>query len=72
MQISFVQIFWIVLIVISVASIIKIFKQKEFTFGDFIRVEDVEDDEEQNRSEFGGVMTLCTDNSPEKQRLKRD
>ncbi|MFL3051751.1 MAG: hypothetical protein ACJZ15_00995 [Candidatus Neomarinimicrobiota bacterium] len=45
MQISFVQIFWIVLIVISVASIIKIFKQKEFTFGDFIRVEDVEDDE---------------------------
>jgi|TARA_B100001059_G_C17586138_1_gene452323 hypothetical protein len=45
MQISFVQIFWIILIVISIASIIKIFKQKEFSIGNFIRVEDVEDDE---------------------------
>tara|TARA_B100001996_G_scaffold353614_1_gene315095 strand:+ start:8002 stop:8139 length:138 start_codon:yes stop_codon:yes gene_type:complete len=45
MQISFVQIFWIVLIVISLASIVKIFKQKEFSVGSFIRVEDVEDDE---------------------------
>jgi hypothetical protein len=45
MQISFVQIFWIILIVISIASIIKIFKQKEFSVGNFIRVEDVEDDE---------------------------
>tara|TARA_B100000575_G_scaffold67877_1_gene52441 strand:- start:4 stop:141 length:138 start_codon:yes stop_codon:yes gene_type:complete len=45
MQISFVQIFWIVLIVISIASIIKIFRQREFSFGNFIRVEDVEDDE---------------------------
>ena len=45
MQISFVQIFWIILIVISIASIIKIFKQKEFSIGNFIRVEDVEEDE---------------------------
>ena len=45
MQISFVQIFWIILIIISIASIIKIFKQKEFSIGNFIRVEDVEDDE---------------------------
>ena len=45
MHISFVQIFWIILIVISIASIIKIFKQKEFSIGNFIRVEDVEDDE---------------------------
>ena len=45
MQISFVQIFWIILIAISIASIIKIFKQKEFTIGNFIRVENVEDDE---------------------------
>ena len=45
MQISFVQIFWIILIVISIASIIKIFKQKEFSIGNFIRVEDVEDGE---------------------------
>jgi hypothetical protein len=45
MQISFVQIFWIILIVISIASIIKILKQKEFSIGNFIRVEDVEDDE---------------------------
>ena len=33
MQISFVQIFWIVLIIISIASIVKIFKQKEFSVG---------------------------------------
>ena len=45
MQISFVQIFWIILIAISIASIIKIFKQKEFSLGKFIRVEDIEDDE---------------------------
>jgi|TARA_B100001094_G_scaffold124953_1_gene120860 hypothetical protein len=45
MQISFVQIFWIILIAISIASIIKILKQKEFSIGNFIRVEDVEDDE---------------------------
>tara|TARA_Y100000817_G_scaffold62108_1_gene46583 strand:- start:523 stop:660 length:138 start_codon:yes stop_codon:yes gene_type:complete len=45
MQISFVQIFWIVLIIISIASIVKIFKQKEFSVGNFIRVEDVDDDE---------------------------
>jgi hypothetical protein len=45
MQISFVQVFWIILIVISIASIIKIFKKKEFSIGNFIRVEDVEDDE---------------------------
>ena len=45
MQISFVQIFWIVLIVISIVSIIKIFKQKEFSVGNFIRVEDIEDEE---------------------------
>jgi|TARA_B100001758_G_C18326978_1_gene566544 hypothetical protein len=45
MQISFVQIFWIVLIVLSLASILKIIKQKEFSVGNFIRVEDVDDDE---------------------------
>tara|TARA_B100001142_G_C14308633_1_gene645781 strand:- start:1780 stop:1917 length:138 start_codon:yes stop_codon:yes gene_type:complete len=45
MQISFVQIFWIVLIVLSLASILKIIKQKEFSIGNFIRVEDVDDDE---------------------------
>ena len=45
MSLTFVQIFWIILIVISIASIIKIFKQKEFSIGNFIRVEDVEDDE---------------------------
>ncbi len=45
MQISFVQIFWIILLAISIASIIKIFRQKRWTFGNFIRVEDVEEDE---------------------------
>ena len=45
MQISFVQIFWIVLIVLSLASILKIIKQKESSIGNFIRVEDVDDDE---------------------------
>lgn len=45
MQISFVQVFWIILIAIAIASIIKIFKQKEFSIGNFIRVEDVEDEE---------------------------
>tara|TARA_B100001996_G_scaffold196738_1_gene150717 strand:- start:127 stop:267 length:141 start_codon:yes stop_codon:yes gene_type:complete len=45
MSFSFIQIFWIVLILISIASLKKIFRQKGWTFGNFIRVEDVEEDE---------------------------
>ena len=45
MQLSFVQIFWIVIIAISIASIVKIFQQKGWNIGNFIRVEDVDDNE---------------------------
>tara|TARA_B100001250_G_scaffold40410_2_gene32091 strand:+ start:6617 stop:6757 length:141 start_codon:yes stop_codon:yes gene_type:complete len=45
MSFSFIQIFWIVLILISIASLKKILRQKGWTFGNFIRVEDVEEDE---------------------------
>jgi len=45
MSFSFIQIFWIILILISIASLKKIFRQKGWTFGNFIRVEDVEEDE---------------------------
>ena len=44
MQISFVQIFWIILLAISIASIIKIFRQKDWSLGNFIRVEDVDEE----------------------------
>tara|TARA_Y100000817_G_scaffold211394_1_gene165957 strand:- start:747 stop:884 length:138 start_codon:yes stop_codon:yes gene_type:complete len=45
MQISFVQIFWIILLAISIASIIKIFRQKDWSLGNFIRVEDVDEED---------------------------
>ena len=45
MSFSFIQIFWIILILISIASLKKILRQKGWTFGNFIRVEDVEEDE---------------------------
>jgi len=44
MQFSFVQIFWIILLAISIASIVKIFRQKNWTLGNFIRVEDVDEE----------------------------
>ena len=41
---TFVKIFWIVLLVISISSIIKIFKEKGWTIKNFIRIEDVDDE----------------------------
>ena len=46
MSFSFIQIFWIILILISIASLKKIFRQKGWTFGNFIRVEDIDDENE--------------------------
>ena len=43
---SFIRIFWIVLILISIASLVKIFRQKGWTLGNFIRVEDIDDENE--------------------------
>ena len=42
MNLSFVQIFWIVLIIISIISIRRIVIQKGWTLKNFIRVEDVD------------------------------
>ena len=44
MNLSFVQIFWIVLIIISIISIRRIVIQKGWTLKNFIRVEDIEKD----------------------------
>mgnify|MGYP006101490489 CR=1 FL=1 len=44
MNLTFIQIFWIVLIIISMMSIRKIIIQKGWTLKNFIRVEDVEED----------------------------
>ena len=41
---TFVKVFWIVLLVISISSIIKIFKEKGWTIKKFIRIEDVDDE----------------------------
>ena len=44
MNLTFVQIFWIILIVISLMSIKRIIKEKGFKLKNFIRVEDIEED----------------------------
>ena len=44
MNITFVQIFWIVLIIISIISIRRIVIQKGWTLKNFIRVEDIEEE----------------------------
>jgi hypothetical protein len=44
MNLTFVQIFWIVLIIISIISIRRIVIQKGWTLKNFIRVEDIEKD----------------------------
>ena len=44
MRFTFVQIFWIILIVIGLISIKRIIAQKGWSLKDFIRVEDVDDD----------------------------
>jgi hypothetical protein len=46
MNFSFVQIFWIVLFIIAIASIRRIATQKGWTIKNFIRVEDVDDEGE--------------------------
>ena len=43
MNLTFVQIFWIILIIISLISIKRIFIEKGFKLKNFIRVEDIED-----------------------------
>ena len=46
MSLTFVQIFWIVLIVIALISIKRIFIQNGFKLKNFIRVEDVNENNE--------------------------
>jgi len=44
MNFSFVQIFWIILIIISIISIRRIMTKKSWTLKNFIRVEDIDED----------------------------
>lgn len=44
MRFTFVQVFWIVLIVISLISLKRIIAQKGWSLKNFIRVEDVDDE----------------------------
>jgi hypothetical protein len=44
MNLTFVQIFWIILIIISLMSIKRIINEKGFKLKNFIRVEDIEED----------------------------
>lgn len=44
MHLTFVQIFWIILIIISLMSIKRIINEKGFKLKNFIRVEDIEED----------------------------
>jgi len=48
MNFTFVQIFWIILIIIAIASIRRIAAQKGWTLKNFIRVEDVDDDKNES------------------------
>jgi hypothetical protein len=43
MNFTFVQIFWFILIIISIISIKRIVLQKGWTLKNFIRVEDIEE-----------------------------
>jgi hypothetical protein len=45
MNLTFVQIFWIILIIISIISIRRIVIQKGWTLKNFIRVEDIEEED---------------------------
>tara|TARA_B100000470_G_scaffold211284_1_gene190063 strand:+ start:569 stop:706 length:138 start_codon:yes stop_codon:yes gene_type:complete len=45
MNLTFVQIFWIVLIIISIMSLRRIVIQKGWTLKNFIRVEDIEEED---------------------------
>ncbi|SVA99308.1 uncharacterized protein METZ01_LOCUS152162, partial [marine metagenome] len=42
---SAIQIFWIILLVISISSIVRIFREKGWSLKSFIRIEDVDDEE---------------------------
>ena len=44
MNLTFVQIFWIILIIVSLMSIKRIINEKGFKLKNFIRVEDIEED----------------------------
>ncbi len=46
MNFTFVQIFWIVLIIIALRSVKRIIVEKGWTLKNFIRVEDVDDEGE--------------------------
>jgi hypothetical protein len=48
MNFTFLQIFWIILIIIAIASIRRIAAQKGWTLKNFIRVEDVDDDKNES------------------------
>ncbi|MEC7821144.1 MAG: hypothetical protein VX932_01580 [Candidatus Neomarinimicrobiota bacterium] len=45
MNFSPVQIFWIILLAISISSIVRIFREKGWSYKNFIRIEDVDDEE---------------------------
>tara|TARA_B110000014_G_C19944389_1_gene488625 strand:- start:606 stop:746 length:141 start_codon:yes stop_codon:yes gene_type:complete len=46
MDLTFVQIFWIILIIIALISIRRIIIERGFKLKNFIRVEDINDSEE--------------------------
>jgi len=48
MNFTFVQIFWIVIIIIAITSIRRIANQKGWTLKNFIRVENVDDDKNES------------------------
>ena len=45
MNFSIEQIFWVILIMISLVSILRIIRQKGWKLNNFIRIEDVKDEE---------------------------
>jgi len=45
MNLSIEQIFWVVLIIISLVSILRIIRQKGWKLNNFIRIEDVKDED---------------------------
>jgi len=45
MNFSIEQIFWVVLIIISLVSILRIIRQKGWKLNNFIRIEDVKDED---------------------------
>jgi hypothetical protein len=45
MNLSIEQIFWVVLIIISLVSILRIIRKKGWKLNNFIRIEDVKDED---------------------------